>query len=69
MDECLELANRFLQQFPKMRSRETLAKKAYCVGLAKLCQQFILMLDKFDNAPEVVSYRFDSVPKTVTEQN
>ena len=34
-DEMLELANRFLSQFPKMRSRASFAKQANQIGVAK----------------------------------
>ena len=39
IDELLELANRFLSQFPKMRSRVSFAKSANQVGVAKNVQK------------------------------
>ena len=69
IDELLELANRFLSQFPKMRSRESFAKQANEIGVAKMCKRFILLLSGLETQVEVPStYRTGKSPKTIAEK-
>ena len=67
--ECLELANRLLQQFPKQRSRESFAKLANYVGVAKLCKRFISMLGRLDTQTDKqITFRAGSPAKCIPEK-
>ena len=48
-DEDMELANRFLNQFPKMACRAGFALQANYVGIAKMCKRFILQLKSLNS--------------------
>ena len=69
IDEMLELANRFLSQFPKMRSRASFAKQANQVGSEKMCKIFIVMLSGLATQVDVTTtYRSGTAPKTIPEK-
>ena len=46
MDKCLELANCFYAQVPKVRTLESFAKQGNYSGLAILCKRMVLFFDR-----------------------
>ena len=69
IDKMFELANHFLCQFPKMRSRASFAKQANQIGVAKMCKRFIIMLSALETQVEVpITYRMGKAPKTIAEK-
>ena len=57
MDECLELANRFYAQFPKVQTLGAFAKQGNYIGLAIMCKWMVLAINS-DTAGMSIPYTF-----------
>ena len=69
-DESLELANRFLAQFPRARTFQGFADQALNVGIAIKCKRLVTALFKFNSKDSETSevYRSSYSPKCANER-
>jgi len=68
MYECLELANRFFSQFPKVRTLEAFARQGNYVGLAIMCKRFVLVINSLSDKGDDKVYHSGSKPKCKPEK-